>query len=312
MNPNSKIKIGTRASKLAVCQAQEVKNAILDSYPEFNANNIEIIKITTSGDRLLDQKISVIGNKGLFTKEIEDALLRKDIDIAVHSMKDLPNVLPRGLIISAVLKREDASDAFVSNKYDNINSLPEKAIIATSSIRRRAMLLKHRADLQIADIRGNIITRLEKLDRLNIDGIILASAGLKRINKEDRITEIISSNIMLPAVGQGALGIECREDNQDIIEILSKINHQETEICINAERNFMHNIGGDCNTPIACYAYIKDEIANIESKILHPENNESFSIKKSGPVNKINDMVREISDATIDKGSHIINFIKSF
>lgn len=306
---NSKIKIGTRASKLAICQAIEVKNAILHSHPEYSENDIEIIKITTSGDILLDQKISVIGDKSLFTKEIEEELLKKNIDIAVHSMKDLPAILPKGLSIKAVLKREDPSDAFISNKYNSLSKLPQGATIATSSIRRKSMLLNYRSDLNIIDIRGSIHTRLEKLEKLNIDGIILAASGLKRVNKANHITQILPFNIMLPAIGQGALGVECRENDLETIRILSAINNQETESCTNAERNFMLHIGGGCNTPIACYAYIKEQIIYIKAKILAPSGKQVFSINRSGQINKSDDISKEMANTIKKEARNILNLI---
>lgn len=307
---SSKIKIGTRASKLAVCQAMEVKNAILSQHCLYSPEQIEIIKITTSGDKLLDQKISAIGNKGLFTKEIEEALLNNTIDIAVHSMKDLPAVLPEGLAIKAVLQRADARDAFISKKYNTLLDLPLGSTVATSSIRRKAMLLNYRKDLNIIDIRGNIITRLEKLNILDIDAIILATAGLQRLKKISDITEIIPTDIMLPAVGQGALGIECRIDNHDVIKILNNINHGNTELCVNAERSYMLSIGGDCNTPIGCYAYINNCDINIKAQLLHPLGKQDFAIERSGKATEIGNIIKEMSQITKNKAGDIINFIK--
>ena len=303
------IRIGTRASSLAVCQAQEVKNTILQKCPKYQDSDIEIIKITTSGDKLLDKKISMIGNKGLFTKEIEESLLNNDIDIAVHSMKDLPAILPQGLIISAVLPREDARDAFIAKNYKELSQLPKNAIIATSSIRRKAMLLHYRKDLNIIDIRGGIKTRLRKFKELNIDAMILAVSGLNRIGYSNEITQKIPYNIMLPAVGQGALAIESRADNTKIREILEVINHENTEISVNSERSFMFEIGGDCNTPMACYTVIDNDNVTISGEILHPLGEEKFSLTRQGHISDLQKIIIDMAHEMKTNAHNLLQYI---
>ena len=308
----TKIKIGTRASELAVSQAIAVKNAILNILPEYQEDNIEIIKITTSGDKLAEQKLSLIGGKNLFTKEIEEALINKNIDIAVHSMKDMPTISPENLEIKAMLPREDAKDAIIikNKEINNIDALPQNAVIATSAMRRKAMLLKYRPDLNIIDIRGNINTRLQKLSEQPIDAIILAVAGLKRINKAMHITQYLDHNIMLPAVGQGALGVQCRVGDINIIDILDEINHQETQICVNAERAFMKYIDGDCNTPMGCYAKINKNNIDISAQILTANGDQLFSLSKSGKISNATDIAINMANIVKQEAHHILELIQ--
>jgi hydroxymethylbilane synthase len=312
MSYNSVIKIGTRASDLAVSQAVAVKNAILSVAPNYKDSDIQIIKITTSGDKLAEQKLSLIGGKNLFTKEIEDALLKKEIDIAVHSMKDMPAISPAGLQIMAMLPREDARDALIikDTRIHNIDYLPHNAVVATSAMRRKAMLLKYRKDLNIIDIRGNINTRLKKLQNQKIDAIILAVAGLKRIGKAHHITQYIDHKVMLPAVGQGALGVQCCEDNLSIINVLTKINHEDTAICVNAERVFMKDIDGDCNTPMGCYAMINDDEIEIHAEILTVDGKKSYQKSLLGKKNNAINMAANIADIVKSEAQEILAEIK--
>jgi hydroxymethylbilane synthase len=304
------IRIGSRKSELAIAQANQVKNKLLIKFPEIKNSDIKIVTMQTTGDKLLDKNLSLYGGKGVFTKEIEEALLAKKIDLAVHSMKDVPAILPKNLFIKAILEREEATDAFISNKYKNILNLPQNAVIGTSSIRRKAILLHLRKDLKIIDFRGNINTRLRKLKEQDIDGIILATSGLKRVGITSVITKKIPTDIMIPAIGQGAIGVECREDDYELQMMLHEINHHDTEFCVSLEREFMSLIDGSCKTPIACYAkYIGNDI-QIKATIIHP--NGSKKIDKNIIVNKnralatIENIVTEFKD----KGSDIIEYIK--
>ncbi|MBR3622243.1 MAG: hydroxymethylbilane synthase, partial [Selenomonadaceae bacterium] len=233
------IVIGTRRSKLALWQADFVKNQLEEKYPRLK---ISLKEIVTKGDKIVDAPLSKIGGKGLFTKELEESMLRGEIDIAVHSLKDMPTKLPEGLSIIAVTKRLDPGDAFVSNKYKSIAELPIRAKVGTSSLRRKAQLLRARSDLEIVSLRGNVETRLRKVKEENLDGAVLAVAGLKRLGFEDRIKEVISRDIMLPAVGQGALAIEGRESDNEIIKTLSFLNDNATRTATMAERAFLARV----------------------------------------------------------------------
>ncbi|WP_284139740.1 MULTISPECIES: hydroxymethylbilane synthase [unclassified Virgibacillus] len=254
-----KIIVGTRKSNLAVTQT----NWVIDQLKKAGVNNpFEVKKIVTKGDKILDVTLSKVGGKGLFVKEIEQAMYEKEIDFAVHSMKDMPALMPEGLIISTIPVREDHRDAFISNNDVPLRELPEGAIVGTSSLRRGAQLLAYRPDLEIKWIRGNIETRIRKLKEEDYDAIILAVSGLKRVGlSESLITEYLAPEICVPAVGQGALAIECREDDKELIELLRVIHDEETCRTVTAERTFLHLLEGGCQVPIGGYAFLdKDEI----------------------------------------------------
>ncbi len=256
-----RLTIGTRGSKLALWQAGYVKKELQQLSPDLT---IEILKIKTTGDKILDVPLSRVGGKGLFVKEIEEALLRGEADIAVHSMKDVPTDFPDGLHLPVVCKREDPRDALIArqkakNKNQKTNTsqlflLPEGSRVGTSSLRRSCQLLSLRPDLRIEQLRGNLDTRVRKLDEGRYDAIILAAAGVKRLGWQDRITEIISPDISLPAIGQGAIGIECRAGDTWVNALISALNHRETNICVRAERAFLKTLEGGCQVPIAAYA----------------------------------------------------------
>jgi hydroxymethylbilane synthase len=252
----SRISIGTRGSKLALWQAEWVKSELKRIYPDLK---IELNKIKTTGDKILDVPLAQVGGKGLFVKEIEEALLRHEADIAVHSMKDVPTEFPDSLYLAVICKREDPRDAFISrirNAQCAFKDLPDGAKIGTSSLRRSCQLLNIRPDLKIEQLRGNLDTRLKKLDEGHFDAIILAAAGVKRLGLQSRITEILPFEISLPAIGQGAIGIECRIDDRSINNLIAPLNHPETSICVKAERAFLKQLEGGCQVPIAAYARI--------------------------------------------------------
>ncbi|CUS87927.1 hydroxymethylbilane synthase [Candidatus Kryptobacter tengchongensis] len=250
-----KIVIGTRGSKLALWQTEFVKGKLSQIFPELE---FEIRIIKTKGDKILDSPLSKIGDKGIFTREIEVQLLNREIDIAVHSLKDLPTKLPDGLIIGAVTEREDVRDVLISKNNLKLTELPQNSIIATGSLRRKAQLLHLRSDFQFVDLRGNIDTRFKKFDESNWNGMVLAYAGVKRMNYTDRVSEVISTDFILPAVGQGAIAVEIRESDEKIFELVRKINHQETELATRAERALLKYLEGGCQIPIGAFAFVSN------------------------------------------------------
>jgi hydroxymethylbilane synthase len=249
------LKIGTRTSILALWQANWVKEEIEKSRPI----GVELVKIKTTGDKIIDVPLAKVGGKGLFVKEIEEALLSGDIDLAVHSMKDVPTALPQGLHLRAITKRADARDALISRRGIKLRDLPAGAKIGTSSLRRQAQLLHSRPDFEILQLRGNLDTRLKKLDSGLYDAIILAGAGVKRLNWENRITEYIEFCLMLPAIGQGSLGIETRIDDAPTNALVAFFDHPETSLSVRAERAFLRRLEGGCQVPIAAYGVVEAE-----------------------------------------------------
>lgn len=256
--------IGTRSSKLALWQANHIKAELQQHYPGLDVK-LEII--TTTGDKILDVPLAKIGGKGLFTKELENEMLAGNIDLAVHSLKDMPTQLPEGLVLAAVGKREDPRDALVSNSYKSFADLPQGAKVGTSSLRRKAQLLNARPDLAIYDLRGNVDTRLKKLVDENLDAIVLAVAGLKRLGYEDRITEILSQDVCLPAVGQGALAIEARAGDEEVLSLLSSVHDDDSFIQAVAERAFLHEVEGGCQVPVGVYAVCAESTLKVRAVI---------------------------------------------
>lgn len=262
------IKIGTRSSQLALWQANWIKSNIERLFP---AVQIELVLIKTQGDKILDVPLAKVGGKGLFVKELETALLDKTVDIAVHSMKDVPAELPEGLEISVITERDDPGDAFVSNKFSNFASLPNGAIVGTSSLRRSSQIMAVRPDLQIESLRGNVNTRLRKLDEGQFDAIILAAAGLKRLEFESRIRERLPYNVSLPAVAQGAVGIESRTGDSRILQYITPLRHANSTYCVTAERAFLLRLNGGCQVPIAGHAVIEGNNLQITGLVASPD-----------------------------------------
>ena len=258
------LKIGTRQSLLALWQSNHIATCLRKQYPECE---VVLKKIVTKGDRILDVPLAQIGGKGLFTKEIEEDLLSGEVDLAVHSLKDMPTVLPEGLCLTAITERANVGDAFVSNDYACFEELPLGAVVGTSSLRRKAQLLAARPDLTIRDLRGNVDTRLRKLDEGLYDAVILAAAGLERLGHGDRIKAIIPSDVCLPAVGQGALAIECRTDDAEVRQMLDFLNDQPTVYATAAERAFLGLLEGGCQVPIGVHADVNGEQIKIEAII---------------------------------------------
>ncbi len=247
----NQLRIGTRGSQLALWQANWIKETLVRKNPDLD---VEIVKIKTTGDKILDVPLAKVGGKGLFVKEIETALLDNSVDLAVHSMKDVPTLLPDGLKIVAISEREDPRDVIISKEGRTLAQLQEGARIGTSSLRRQAQLAGYRPDLVMEPLRGNINTRLKKLRDGQYDAIVLAYAGVKRLGWEGEVTQVLDTDIMLPAIGQGALGIEARGDDPVTLERILFLNHSETSLCVRAERAFLHRLEGGCQVPIAAYA----------------------------------------------------------
>jgi len=266
----NKIIIGTRGSALALWQAEWVKAKLEQLCPGLR---VELNRIKTTGDKILDVPLAQVGGKGLFVKEIEEALIEGKADIAVHSMKDVPTAFPCGLHLPVICEREDSRDAFISGmkdsrvKINKFDALPHGAKIGTSSLRRSCQLLNKKPDLQIKQLRGNLNTRLKKLDEGMFDAIILAVAGVRRLGWEDRITEILSYDLSLPAIGQGAVGIECRIEDDFLNSLISPLNHHETSICVRAERALLKHLEGGCQVPIAAHAAIQNNILTISGLV---------------------------------------------
>ncbi|MBH2002118.1 MAG: hydroxymethylbilane synthase [Moraxellaceae bacterium] len=259
------LRIATRQSPLALWQAEHIRARLNAFYPDLT---VELVKFVTQGDKILDTPLAKIGGKGLFVKELEAALLDGRADLAVHSMKDVPMHLPEGLTLAVICEREDPLDAFVSNHYLHFDELPLGAKVGTSSLRRKCQILQLRPDLEIVDLRGNVGTRLSKLDDGLYDAIILASAGLKRLGLADRIRHCLAPIMSLPAVGQGALGLECRLDDAELLKLITPLQHEETSICVRAERAFNAYLEGGCQVPIAGYAtLLNDDQLQIEGRV---------------------------------------------
>lgn len=295
----SSIVIGTRSSKLALWQADYVADCLRHRYPWLR---VEKKLMTTKGDRILDAPLAKIGGKGLFTKELEEAMLEGGIDLAVHSLKDMPTEVPEGLVISAVTERLDPGDALVSRRYGSLLELPMGAEVGTSSLRRRAQLLHVRPDLRIRDLRGNVDTRLRKLEEEDFDAVILAVAGLKRLGFADRITEIISRDVILPAVGQGALAIEARREDGEVRELLAFLNHRDTVNSAKAERAFLTRVEGGCQVPVGVYAEAEGEELLVEAVIASPDGRRLCRDRMRGPAEAAEEMGEELAEKLLAAG----------
>ncbi|MXP51412.1 hydroxymethylbilane synthase [Pantoea sp. SoEX] len=251
------LKIATRKSPLAICQATYVKNLLNKIYPKLN---IKLVPVVTQGDIILDKLIFKIGGKGIFVKELEQLILQHQADLAVHSIKDLPAKLPEGLGLVTICKRENPYDVIVSHEYSSIDDLPKGAVIGTSSLRRGCQIISYRPDLLIHSIRGNIGTRIDRLSRGKYDAIIIAAAALNRLGLKHKIKhQIIPANILLPAVGQGAIGVECRLEDNNLIRLLKVLNHEDTAVCVKAERVMNNYLQGNCELPIASFGVLEGD-----------------------------------------------------
>ncbi len=280
MSDKITLKIGTRGSKLALAQSEWVRAEILARYP---GTYVELIRIKTKGDRLLDSPLSQVGGKGLFVKEIEESLLSKEVDLAVHSIKDVPAELPEGLFLPIFPKREDARDAFISKRYKRIEDLPEGANIGTGSLRRSAQLLHLRPDLKMVSLRGNVDTRLNRLESGDIQAIILAAAGLKRLGLSSRICQMLPADEFLPAIGQGALGLELRKDSDRVLDLIGFLNHLPTEKAVKAERAFLRRLEGGCQVPIAGHGRLEGDRIIIDGMVAELNGSRVIRDESTGP-----------------------------
>lgn len=294
------IRIATRKSALALWQAEYVKARLEQAHPGIL---VTLVPMVSRGDKLLDSPLSKIGGKGLFVKELETALLENEADIAVHSMKDVPMDFPEGLGLFCICEREDPRDAFVSNTYASLDDLPQGSIVGTSSLRRQAQLLTRRPDLQIRFLRGNVNTRLAKLDAGEYDAIILAAAGLIRLGFEDRITSPITIEDSLPAGGQGAVGIECRSADSEIHALLTPLHHADTAVRVTAERALNKHLNGGCQVPIACYAVLEGEQLWLRGLVGEPSGGVLLSADARAPRAAASELGVQVAEALLAQGA---------
>jgi hydroxymethylbilane synthase len=299
------LRIGTRGSPLALAQAHEVRTRLMAAHglPE-DAFEIRVYK--TTGDTVQDRPLAEVGGKGLFTKEIEEALIAREIDLAVHSMKDMQTELPAGLGIGAVLPREDVRDAFISLKHASLAALPKGAVVGTSSLRRQAQVKRIRPDLEVVGFRGNVQTRLKKLADGVADATLLACAGLNRLGLADRITSPIETDEILPAVAQGAIAIEIRSDDTQAAEAIAPLNHAETAICVTAERAFLTRLEGSCRTPIAGLATLDAGTLTFRGMVFSVDGERAFDIVRDGPAESAETLGIGAADALLELGAEAL------
>ncbi|NVO02133.1 MAG: hydroxymethylbilane synthase [Bacteroidetes bacterium] len=297
---NNTIRIGTRGSKLALYQAYTTKDTLEEKFPGLK---VEVIIINSKGDKILDVALSKIGDKGLFTKELEEALLRDEVDIAVHSLKDVPTAVADGLKISAVLPRADVRDALVSHKGLKLNQLTSEMVIATSSLRRIAQLLKINPNFKIIDIRGNVDTRIRKMEEGFCDVMIMAAAGLKRLGLDKYISEEIDPIVMIPAVSQGAIAIESRSNDNECNTILNAISHEATMITTTAERIFLRKLEGGCQIPIGCYTTVENDTFTIKGYMSYTDGTDVIEKSMSGSIENANEIAENLAAFFIESGS---------
>ncbi len=303
----TKLKIGTRGSPLALYQANETKSRLMAAHG-LEEDAIEIVVITTTGDRIRDRPLSEIGGKGLFTKEIEEALFEGSIDLAVHSMKDMPARLPDGLVMAALLPREDPRDAFLSPVARTIDDLPQGAVVGCSSVRRTAQLKRKRPDIEVIQFRGNVETRLRKLADGVAQATFLACAGLNRLGLSDKITSVVPVEVMLPAVAQGCIGIETRGDDNATRELLAPIHHAETAAAVDCERAFLAALDGSCRTPLAGHAMLVDGRVTFRGHALTLDGAHCFETTRNGSPADSERMGREAGEQVKAEGGSLIAF----
>ncbi len=294
------LRIATRKSPLALWQAEHVRARLEAAWPGLN---VELLRMSTQGDKILDSPLAKIGGKGLFVKELEQSLLDGRADIAVHSMKDVPVTLPPGLHLPVILAREEVRDAFVSTRYAAFDALPPGARVGTSSLRRQCQLRRLRPDLEILNLRGNVGTRLRRLDEDDYDAIILASAGLIRLGEGRRITQQLAVDVCLPAIGQGAIGIECRSDDARINELIAVLDDGPTHVCVSAERAFNERLEGGCQVPIAGHAVLTGEGIRLEGLVGRPDGSELIRGSRNAPPGDAADAGRALADELLSRGA---------
>ena len=294
------VRIATRKSPLALWQANYVKAELEKNYPGLQ---VELLPMTTRGDKILDSPLAKVGGKGLFVKELEEALLRNEADLAVHSMKDVPVEFPDGLCLATICQREDPRDAFVSNHFASIEALPQAARVGTSSLRRQCQLRARRPDLQVLDLRGNVNSRLAKLDAGDYDAILLAAAGLKRLGLEARITALLECGESLPANGQGAVGIECRSNDTELLTLLSQLEDQGTRQRVMAERAMNRSLQGGCQVPIGAYAELQGDELWLRGLVGSIDGQRILRAEIRGPVSDAETLGEKVAEALIAQGA---------
>ncbi len=297
------IKIGTRASALALWQAEWVKAELEKKYPGMS---VTLVKIKTTGDKILDVPLAKVGGKGLFVKEIEEAMLAAEIDIAVHSMKDVPTFFPEGLHLACITKREDPRDALLSRTKTPFRGLPQGANIGTSSLRRQALLLNIRPDFRIHQLRGNVDTRLRKLREGQYDAIILAAAGVRRLGLAEHVTEYLDLSVSLPAIGQGALGIECRKDDQELNDLIAFFNHADTRTAVVGERALLRRLEGGCQVPIACHGEVKEGKLLLTGLVGSVDGKRIVKDRIEGPIGDADALGVSLAETLLKQGADVI------
>ncbi len=294
------LRIATRKSPLAMWQAEHVSRLLRQAHPDLE---VELVGMSTQGDKILDTPLAKIGGKGLFVKELEQRMLEGIADIAVHSMKDVPVELPEGLHLAVIMEREDPRDAFVSNLYTSFDELPEGAVVGTSSLRRQCQISDRRPDLKIKSLRGNVNTRLRKLDEGDFDAIILAAAGLKRLEFEHRITAFLEPEESLPAIGQGAIGIECRIEDERINGLIACLHDNETALCVQAERAMNNRLMGGCQVPIAGYAVLNNDKLYMRALVGEPDGSLIIRAELSAPANEAETLGAYLAENLLGQGA---------
>jgi hydroxymethylbilane synthase len=297
------LRIATRKSPLALWQAEHVRECLHAVHPGLR---IELVTMSTQGDRVLDSPLAKVGGKGLFVKELEQGMLEGRADIAVHSMKDVPVELPSGLGIGSILEREDPQDAFVSNRFASIDELPVGARVGTSSLRRQCQLRARRPDLQLLDLRGNVNTRLGRLDEGDYDAIVLACAGLKRLGMAARITRALTPEELLPAIGQGVIGIECRLGDEAVRRLIEPLEHAPTRLRIQAERAFNATLAGGCQAPVAGFSLIEHDLLELRGLVGWPDGSKIVRGQISGPAQDAEMLGRELAEELLARGARPI------
>ena len=295
-----KIRIATRKSPLALWQANFVKKQLIDIHKDLT---VELIPIVTKGDVLLDSPLAKIGGKGLFVKQLEQALLDNKADIAVHSIKDIPAQFPEGLMLTTICQRDDVRDALISNQYQSLDGLPQGAIVGTSSLRRQCQIRAKYPHLKIADLRGNVGTRLAKLDNQEYDAIILAAVGLKRLGLQERIKQYITTDLILPAVGQGAIGIETRSNDDTILKLLAPLDDKNSRICIQAERAMNQALQGGCQVPIACYSQLTNDSLSLTGLVGYIDGSKIIKVTVTGTATQPEALGQQLASALLAKGA---------
>jgi hydroxymethylbilane synthase len=294
------LRIATRRSRLALWQAEHVAALLKAAHPDIE---VELVPMVTEGDRILDRALAEVGGKGLFIKELEVAMFEGRADLAVHSMKDVPADLPEGMTLAIVLERADPHDAFVSSRYASIADLPQGARVGTSSLRRQSQLRHARPDLRILQLRGNVETRLRKLDEGDYDAIILAAAGLKRLGLERRIASLVPTEASLPAVGQGIIGIECRAGDDATLARLAALEHRDSRLCLDAERAFAARLQGSCTSPVAGFAELSGTTLRLRGRVGAPDGSRMYSDEVSGPAAEGPQLGRSLAERLLAVGA---------